>query len=67
MEENKVYFRHLMLFYYRKGENATQAINKISALYGESTLAERTVRKWFAMLSLELVISILKSLSRTLR
>ncbi|KOX69525.1 Histone-lysine N-methyltransferase SETMAR, partial [Melipona quadrifasciata] len=32
-EENKVHFRHLMLFFYRKGKNATQ---------------ERTVRKWFA-------------------
>ncbi|KAL6419693.1 hypothetical protein ACFW04_014569 [Cataglyphis niger] len=30
MEENKVHFRHLMLFFYRKGKNATQAANKIS-------------------------------------
>jgi len=55
MEENKVYFRHLILFFYRKGKNATQAANKISAVYllslyirGEGAVAERTVRKWFA-------------------
>jgi len=34
-EENKVHFRHLMLFFYRKGKNATQAANKICAVYGE--------------------------------
>ena len=38
-----------MLFFYRKGKNATQAINKICTVYGKSALAERTVRKWFAM------------------
>jgi len=51
MEENKVHFRHfrhLMLFFYRKGKNATQAANKICAVYGEDAVAERIVRKWFA-------------------
>ncbi|KOX81057.1 Histone-lysine N-methyltransferase SETMAR [Melipona quadrifasciata] len=48
MEENKVHFRHLMLFFYRKGKNATQAANRICAVYGEGAVAERTVRKWFA-------------------
>ncbi|KOX74646.1 Histone-lysine N-methyltransferase SETMAR [Melipona quadrifasciata] len=41
MEENKVHFRHLMLFFYRKGKNATQAANKICAVYGEGAVAER--------------------------
>jgi len=48
MEENKVYFRHLMLFFYRKGKHATQAANKICAVYGEDAVVEKTVRKWFA-------------------
>jgi len=30
-----------------KGKNATQAANKICAVYGEGAVAERTVRKWF--------------------
>ena len=41
MEENKMHFRH------QKGKNATQATNKIHVVYGESALAERTIRKWF--------------------
>jgi len=40
MEDNKVHFRHLMLFFYRKGKNATQAA-KIYAVYGEA-ITERT-------------------------
>ena len=43
-----MHFRHLMLFFYRKGKNATQAANKICVVYGEDAVAERTVRKWFA-------------------
>jgi len=35
MEENKVHFRYLMLFFYRKGKNATQAANKICAVYAK--------------------------------
>jgi len=42
MEENKVHFRHLMLFFYWKGKNAIQAANKICAVYGDA-VAERTV------------------------
>ncbi|XP_076302938.1 histone-lysine N-methyltransferase SETMAR-like [Lasioglossum baleicum] len=45
---NKVHYRHLMLFFFRMGKNATQAANKICAVYGEDAVAERTVRKWFA-------------------
>ena len=48
MDDNKVHFRHLVLFFYRKGKNATQAANKICAVYDEGAVAERTVRKWFA-------------------
>ncbi|KOX69361.1 Histone-lysine N-methyltransferase SETMAR [Melipona quadrifasciata] len=47
MEENKVHFRYLMLFFYRKDNNDTQAANKICAVYGEGAVAERTVLKWF--------------------
>ena len=36
-----------MHFRHQKGKNATQATNKIHVVYGESALAERTIRKWF--------------------
>jgi len=47
MEENKVHFRHLMLFYFRKGKNAAQTAKKICIVYGDSAVAESTVLKWF--------------------
>ncbi|CAK9798994.1 Histone-lysine N-methyltransferase SETMAR [Anthophora plagiata] len=48
MEENKVHFRHLFVFYFRKGKNAAETVRKISAVFGEGSVAESTVRKWFA-------------------
>jgi len=47
MEENKVHFRHLMLFFYQKDKNVTRAANKICAVYDKGAVAERIVRKWF--------------------
>jgi len=41
MEENKVHFRHLMLFFYRK--NATQGKQDMRCL--RRAIAERTVWK----------------------
>ena len=43
-----MHFRHLMLFFYRKGKNVTHAANEIHAVYGEGAVTDRTVRKWFA-------------------
>ena len=48
MEGNKVHYRHLIAFFYRKGKNTTQATNEICAVYGDGAIAERPVRKWFA-------------------
>jgi len=40
-------FDILMLFYFRKGKNAAQTAKKICIVYGDSAVAESTVRKWF--------------------
>ena len=48
MEVNKVRYKHLMFFFYRKGKNAKQTANKICVVYGEGAVAERTVRKRFS-------------------
>ena len=48
MEEKKIHFRHLMIFYFRKGKSAAQTVNKICSVYGDDALGESTVRKWFA-------------------
>ncbi|GFU35990.1 histone-lysine N-methyltransferase SETMAR [Trichonephila clavipes] len=35
MESDKQHFRHILLFYYRKGKNAVQARKKLTDVYGE--------------------------------
>ncbi|EZA62154.1 Histone-lysine N-methyltransferase SETMAR, partial [Ooceraea biroi] len=47
MEQNKQYFRYLMLFYFHKGKNATQTKEKICAVYGEDAVSERVCQNRF--------------------
>lgn len=47
MEDKNQYFRCLMLFYFRKGKNATQTKKKICEVYGESAVSERVCQNWF--------------------
>ena len=48
MEEKKQHFRHIMLYYFKKGENATEMHKKICAVCGEGAVTDRTCQKWFA-------------------
>ncbi|GFU48028.1 histone-lysine N-methyltransferase SETMAR [Trichonephila clavipes] len=48
MESDKHHFRHILLFYYRKGKNAVQARKKLTDVYGEGVLAVRQCQNWFA-------------------
>ncbi|XP_014482319.1 PREDICTED: histone-lysine N-methyltransferase SETMAR-like [Dinoponera quadriceps] len=47
MESNNEHFRHILLFYFRKGKNAAQAAKKLRDVYGEEALKERQCRNWF--------------------
>jgi hypothetical protein len=47
-DNKNVHFRHIILFYFEKGNNAAQTQGKICALYGEDAVNELTCRKWFA-------------------
>ena len=47
MEENKQHFRCIMLYYFKKGKNATETQKKIGAVYGEGGVTDRTWQKWF--------------------
>ncbi|GFX97650.1 histone-lysine N-methyltransferase SETMAR [Trichonephila clavipes] len=40
MESDKQHFRHILLFYYRKGKNAVQARKKLTDVYGEGRPVE---------------------------
>ena len=37
-----------MLYYIKKGKNATETQKKICAVYGEGAVADWTCQKWFA-------------------
>ncbi|GFW83774.1 transposase [Trichonephila clavipes] len=48
MENQKEHFRQILLFYFRKGKNASQAHKKLCAVYGDEALKERQCQNWFA-------------------
>ncbi|XP_032690457.1 histone-lysine N-methyltransferase SETMAR-like [Odontomachus brunneus] len=48
MSENKLHFRHILLYYFKKGKRATEAHRKICGVYGDDALTERAAQKWFA-------------------
>ena len=47
MEEQDAHFRHILLYYFRKGKNASQARKKSCAVYGNEALKERQCQNWF--------------------
>ena len=42
------YFWHIMLYYFKKGKNATEMQKKICAVYGEGAVTDGMCQKWFA-------------------
>ena len=48
MEEN-THFQHIMLYYFKKGKNATemQEKKKICGVYGKGSVTDQTCQKWF--------------------
>ena len=47
MEQNKEKIWHILQYYYDKGKNASQAANKICAVYGLDTVSISTAQRWF--------------------
>lgn len=48
MESYKEHFRHIMLYKFNEGKNATEAANDIKAVYKNEAPCESTCRYWFA-------------------
>ena len=48
MEDKKQYFQHILLYYFKKGKNATETHKKTCAMYGEGAMTDRTRQKWLA-------------------
>ena len=47
MEENTQHFQCIMLYYFKKGKNATETWKMIGAVYGEGAVTDWTCQKWF--------------------
>ena len=43
-KEENIHFWHNMLYYFKKGKNATK---KICPVYGEAAVTDQTCQKWF--------------------
>ena len=48
MEIPDGHFRHILLYYFRKGKNAVQALKKLHDVYSIKSLTERQCQNWFA-------------------
>ena len=48
MERIIEHYRHIMVYHFKKGRNATQTAQKICGVYGSDAVTERVVQKWFA-------------------
>ena len=48
MEEDKQHIQHIMLYYFKKGKNATETQKKICVVDGEGAVTDRTCQTWFA-------------------
>lgn len=42
-----MHYRHILLYYFKKGKRATKAHKKICSVYGKNALTERVCQKWF--------------------
>ena len=48
MEIPDGHFRHILLYYFRKGKNSVQTRKKLYDVYGEKSLTERQCQNWLA-------------------
>ena len=47
MEDNTQHFWHIMLYYFKKGKNATETLKKMCAVCGEGAVTDQMCQKWF--------------------
>ncbi|CAF1455918.1 unnamed protein product [Adineta ricciae] len=45
--DNHVHIRHIMLYHFEKGHTAAEAWRDLNELFGQGTIGERQVRRWF--------------------
>ena len=47
IEEDIQHFWHIMLYYFKKGKNASETQKMICAVHGEGAATDQTCQKWF--------------------
>jgi len=47
MEYKNEHFRHILLFYFRKGKRAAETHREICEIYGTDCITKRTCQNWF--------------------
>jgi len=47
IEPTKEHFRHILLYYFRKGKNAERVAKKLRDVYGDEALKGRQCQNWF--------------------
>jgi len=58
MSENKEEIQYILKFYYKKGENATQAAKKICCdVYGHDAVSVRVAQSGSSVFNLEILMS----------
>lgn len=47
MDGNKIHFRHILLFYFRRGKTAAEALRQIYDVYGEDAISRTSCKYWY--------------------
>ena len=48
MKERLAHFRHILLYYFRKVKNASQAYKKLRVVHGNEALKKKQRQNWFS-------------------
>ena len=46
MEDQNLHYRHILLFYLKKGKNASQALDKVCSVYGKEAISLCSYQRW---------------------
>ena len=45
MEDQNLHYQHILVFYFKKGKNTSQAFNKVCSVYRKGTILKHSCQK----------------------